>query len=75
VSKPKFCEVVIPPAGASVFPSHSLAGYNVCSDYEGDAGRHLFFRKPESVAAPKTRKPRAKKATPYNPVHGEPAGY
>jgi hypothetical protein len=61
VPKPKYFEVVLVSQADALFPSHSLAGYSCVSDYLGEHGRHLFFRKPESAVAPKPRKPRTKK--------------
>jgi hypothetical protein len=57
--KPKYFELILPP-GKDI-PTYSMAGYSVVSDYVSDGNRHLFFRKPESSAAPKTRKQRTKK--------------
>jgi hypothetical protein len=67
--KPRYFEVIIPIASQD-FPSHSMAGYAVCSDYVGDGGRHLFFRKPESATPPKERKKRASKAKDTNEQAG-----
>ena len=59
--KSKYVELVFPVSPS--IPRHSLAGYELVSDYIADGQRHLFLKRRESAPAPRIAK-KAKVAAP-----------